>query len=312
VTSTFWYLKPLEEYKTVKPYHINVPQWALPRQLQSNEVSAPYPNIRVSDLRGRERDMTLDQNGFGVFEESRSDEESMVGCLTYDDYADVQKVLERGRPAVESFLKRTLGADAVVAFSHQVRRRDPQFPSLPRGTQGNIPQPVQGVHADYAPDWARSESRKWLERTNILDISNRRWLIINVWKPLFGPLHDWPLGLLDYTSVDTKKDLVASDNIYPHIVSETYNVHHNPAHRWFYLSGQMPHEILVFKSFDSKASKGNARVCPHAAFENSSATLSARRRESFECLAMVIFPEGTGDVQEVEEVLPSETLDFRR
>src|SRR6266568_1138544 len=49
VTSTFWYLKPLEEYKTVKPYHVNVPQWALPGQLQSNEVSAPYPNIRVSD-----------------------------------------------------------------------------------------------------------------------------------------------------------------------------------------------------------------------------------------------------------------------
>jgi hypothetical protein len=76
---------------------------------------------------------------------------------------------------------------------------------------------------------------------------------------LFGPLEDWPLGLLDYQSIDTKNDLVASDNIYPHIVSETYNVFHNEAHKWFYLGNHQPDEIFVFKSFDSKSTRGTAK-----------------------------------------------------
>lgn len=177
-TTTFFYLKSLEEYKTVKPYHINVPQWALPQQKQSNEVSGPVHNVPVSGLRGKENNFSLDDNGFQVFKETDGEKESMTGCLTYDDYADPGKVLERARPAVESFLKRKLGAEVVVAFSHQVRRRDKKFPALPRGTKGSIPQPVQGVHVDYAPDWARSESRKWLERTDISDISGRRWQIL--------------------------------------------------------------------------------------------------------------------------------------
>lgn len=44
----------------------------------------------------------------------------MTGCLAYEDYADPEKVMQRARPAVESFLKRKLVAEAVVAFSHQV------------------------------------------------------------------------------------------------------------------------------------------------------------------------------------------------
>jgi hypothetical protein len=44
----------------------------------------------------------------------------MTGCLTYEDYADPEKVMEGARPAVESFLRRKLGAELVVAFSHQV------------------------------------------------------------------------------------------------------------------------------------------------------------------------------------------------
>jgi hypothetical protein len=120
VTTTFFYLKPLEEYKIVKPYHINIPQWALPGQRQSNEVSGPVSNILVRDIRGREKDFSLDRNGFQIFKETDSGKESMTSCLTYENYADPEKVMERARPAAESFLKRKLGAEVVVAFSHQV------------------------------------------------------------------------------------------------------------------------------------------------------------------------------------------------
>jgi hypothetical protein len=50
----------------------------------------------------------------------------------------------------------------------------------------------------------------------------------------------------------TKTDLIASDVIYPHFISETFNVFHNLDHQWCYGAERMPHKILVFKSFDSK------------------------------------------------------------
>lgn len=44
-----------------------------------------------------------------------------------------------------------------------------------------------------------------------------------------------------------------------HQVSQTYNVFFNSSHRWFYLSGHQPHELLLFKAYDSKTKPGTAR-----------------------------------------------------
>lgn len=76
---------------------------------------------------------------------------------------------------------------------------------------------------------------------------------------LFSYLSVWPLAVLDYTSVDCARDLIASDNVYQHQVSQTYNVFFNSSHRWFYLSGHQPHELLLFKAYDSKTKPGTAR-----------------------------------------------------
>lgn len=42
-----------------------------------------------------------------------------------------------------------------------------------------------------------------------------------------------------------------TDNVYPHVVSETYNVLHSERHRWYYLREQQPDELYLFKSFDN-------------------------------------------------------------
>lgn len=57
--------------------------------------------------------------------------------------------------------------------------------------------------------------------------------------------------MLDYRSVSKAYDLIAADVIYPHYVGESFNVFHNDSHKWYYLSDQMPEEVLIFKSFDS-------------------------------------------------------------
>lgn len=121
--TTLQYLSPLPLYKTTKPYHINIPSTALEPGLQSNEVSQPYYNIPVEDLRGRECEFSLNQNGFGVFSDERSgdsDRERPSTCLEYKEYDDNEKVKTVYRRAVGSWLKEVLGADEVLPFTHEV------------------------------------------------------------------------------------------------------------------------------------------------------------------------------------------------
>ena len=73
----------------------------------------------------------------------------------------------------------------------------------------------------------------------------------SIWRPLLGPVRDWPLAMLDHRSVDKACDMIAADVIYPHYVGESFNLFYNASHEWFYLSDQMPEEVLIFKSFDS-------------------------------------------------------------
>lgn len=154
------------------------------------------------------------------------------------------------------------------------------------------------------------------------------YISFSVWRPLFGPLEDWPLALLDYRSLDPMRDLVPSDNIYSHVIRETYNVIHNDKHRWYFLDRQREDEVLLFKTFDTKATKSHARgknavfrlfsnflkearyvdsqvhasVCPHAAFQDPTAPLNPRPRASLECQACVIYPEGSAMDSSYEEV----------
>lgn len=145
--ATIHYLENKKDYKIEKPYHINLPAWALPPGKQTNESSVAYDDISVTDLRMIKDQFSLDVNGFYVEREDLRGPFSLVDCLRFDDYSDPALVRQKALPAVEGFLKRKLpGVEDAIAFSHQIRRRDAKFPALPRGTQGQVPQPVQGVH----------------------------------------------------------------------------------------------------------------------------------------------------------------------
>ena len=77
----------------------------------------------------------------------------------------------------------------------------------------------------------------------------------SVWKPLKGPLYDWPLAVCDAATVEDQ-DLETHDQVLPQVVRENYMVRHNAKHRWYYLSGQTTSELLVFRQADSDGNKG--------------------------------------------------------
>src|SRR4029077_17224688 len=112
--------------------------------------------------------------------------------------------------------------------------------------------------------------------------------IINLWRPIHGPVQDAPLAVCDALSV-APEDLLASDLVYRDRIGETYSVTYNPAHRWFYLSAMTPDEALLLKCYDS-STDGRARFAPHSAFTDPTAPADAPLRESIELRTLVFHP----------------------
>lgn len=80
----------------------------------------------------------------------------------------------------------------------------------------------------------------------------RSTYISSIWKPLKGPLKDWPLAFCDASTVDPVEDLVPSDDVHIQDVIESIQVRYNSKQKWCYLREQSASEILVFKAADSK------------------------------------------------------------
>ena len=94
----------------------------------------------------------------------------------------------------------------------------------------------------------------------------RRFEIVNVWRPVRGPLRDAPLAICDARSVSFE-DFVASDLVYRDRTGETYRVRYNPAHCWFYVPGMRTDEAVLIKCYDS-AEDGRARFTAPSAFDD--------------------------------------------
>jgi hypothetical protein len=109
--------------------------------------------------------------------------------------------------------------------------------------------------------------------------------IINLWRPIRGPLRDMPLAVCDAQSMRPEQ-LVASDLVYENRVGETYSVTYDAAHRWYYVPGMETDEVLLLKCYDSKTD-GRARFAPHTAFVDPTTPPGAPPRESIELRALV-------------------------
>lgn len=119
--ATLHYLEPLEEYRTTKPYYINVPEGSIPGGSHTNEVSKQYHNIRIHDLREVKSKISLDREGFEVVREDPADPEAASNCLAHGNYGDADTVLEEIGPTMELFLQRYLRAEIVKTFAVRVR-----------------------------------------------------------------------------------------------------------------------------------------------------------------------------------------------
>ena len=237
-----------------------VPAW--------NGIDDPQ-DVRIEDARGRESEFSLDRNGFAL----------LKAPSRVRDFYSSEEVKSVYYPEVERLLRETLGASRVVVFDHNVRN----------GARADLPQPSRRVHNDHTLNSAPRRVRDHLG-ADADELLKHRFGIINVWRPLRGPVLDSPLALCDARSF-TDDDLIASDLVYPHVRGETSSVEYKPGHRWFYFSEQQPDEVVLIRVHDS-ANDGRARLSFHTSFDNPLAPPDAPPRESIEVRSLVFFPPG--------------------
>jgi hypothetical protein len=217
--------------------------------------------------------ITLDRHGFKLVRHRSA----------VRDFYDDEEVKRIYYPETERLLEAATGASRVFIFDHTTRRRVPGSGDQRDG----IRQPVSRVHVDHTAKSGPQRVRDLLsgEARHLLQ---GRVQIINVWRPIKGPLLDAPLAVCDAGSVDPE-DLIPSDLIYPNRIGEIYSVSYRPSHRWFYFREMRAEEALLLKCYDSKTD-GRARFAPHTAFTDPETPTDAPPRESIELRSLVFHP----------------------
>ncbi|KAK4987753.1 hypothetical protein LTR50_004406 [Elasticomyces elasticus] len=224
--------------------------------------------VPISDIRGREGDFTLASHAFATA--------SGIASARETDFSDDAHIAQTYYPEVERLLLAHVpGARRVVLFDHTVRRSEP----------GARRAPVTRVHIDQTPRSAAMRVRLHLSPDEAEAVlKEERYRIVNVWRPLNGPVVSSPLAFAASDSVPDE-DIVAVEHRYPTRSGETAAVKFDPGHRFYYLSGMRDDERLFLQCFDNRGEK--ARV-PHTAFVDPRTQPEWPGRESIEVRALII------------------------
>ena len=259
-------VKYLARHEKSPVFHIGVPQG----EQTQNPPSFEKKTVLVHNARQNLTSFSLEEHGF----------EFKVQKLPEMDFLDKEAVIEKYYKVSENLVADVTGALRVIAFDHNVR--DYELAS----TDSRVDNPVRFVHNDYtegsAPqrvfDLLGSESERWLRK---------RYAFINVWRPLRGPILDFPLGFIDSKSLSSA-DFVESELRYRDRVGHIYSVVNNPDHRWYFLDQMMPEEILLLKCYDSET-EAQTRYTGHAAFKHPGCSESHLPRRSIETRTIAFY-----------------------
>ncbi|KAH8591827.1 hypothetical protein B0O99DRAFT_690373 [Bisporella sp. PMI_857] len=278
ICTTAHFLEKNQLYETEKPYSLRFPPPdGFPRQ---NTRLEEY-EINVRDVRELEP-LSFEVEGCTVL--------NLQSSMKYKDYDDEEKVKGIYLREVSIQLREYFGASKVQIFEHRIRRRHINFP-IATGNSYQYDQPTSVVHVDTTLDWVLSMVRR-LNPDSAEDMLKSRVQCVNVWKPISGPVKDWPLALCSAATIDPAKDLEPCDLVYSDYVVENMQTYHTDQQKWFFMSDQLPNEAWVFLQADSNP---GAVPVPHVAIPLPEASPGAfPSRESIELRALVYY-EALGD-----------------
>ncbi|KAI8949221.1 hypothetical protein F4801DRAFT_553847 [Xylaria longipes] len=238
----------------------------------SNYSVIQVPNVPIYDLRSLKDKLSLDREGFLVADIDTS--------MEYEDYFDQDKLKTTYMPKIKTFLKEKLGVRAVYVHECVIRQSGGKG-----GHSGSFGKPVPNVHTDYTHDYALKLLEQLTgDKAQAEAIKSSRIQMLNIWKPLRGPVRSWPLALCDLRSLN-REDVIPFDEVHAKGVLESQQVAYSPSQKWYYLPNQNPNEIIVFKSMDT-AVRGEVA---HGSFYDPKCPNDGPARESIELRILVVY-----------------------
>ncbi|KAI4718369.1 hypothetical protein E4T48_05423 [Aureobasidium sp. EXF-10727] len=259
VTSTLIFYAPPPDNSSPWNY-VEQPPPGLPQRNYTEHPSA----VHISDIRGQESSFNLDTQGFTTASNIASQ------CTDFSSSDTIKQIYY---PEVEALLlSHVPGAKRVFLFDHTIRKADANASR----------QPVHRAHVDQTEKAAIQRVHHHLpdEASTLL---TDRVRIINVWRPLNGPVVSFPLAVADSRSVD-ENAVVGIEHRYPDRVGETAGILAQEGQKWWYWSGMGDDERLFLQCYDSH---GGKRRTPHTAFTDPRTQEGWPARESIEVRALV-------------------------
>ena len=113
-----------------------------------------------------------------------------------------------------------------------------------------------------------------------------------MWKPLSGPLSDWPLACCLRQDGLPNVANEALDVVFPDRVREIALPYYGSGQEWVYLKDQKESEYLLFLQGEISTnitSDKNARSIAHASFDNPEKRLGEAPRSSIEVKLLVSY-----------------------
>ncbi|WP_341957783.1 CmcJ/NvfI family oxidoreductase [Pseudomonas sp. RC10] len=229
--------------------------------------------VDIHNARLLKTEPLLDAQGF-----QRVEQASAVA-----DPEDEAQVVQQYYAEADALLRAQTGAVKTVIFDHTIRVDQPG-----REAAG-LREPVRYVHNDQTERSAIRRVRDHLPAEEAEQRLQKRFAIINLWRPIGGPIFTTPLALCDASTMDAE-DFIPSDLVYRDKVGETFSIRANPNHRWYYYPQLRPEEALLLKIYDSRTDL-IARAGAHTAFDDPTTPPNAPPRRSIELRALVFFEE---------------------
>lgn len=246
----------------------------------------PPPGVPMRTGMQEDREVLV-HDGRAVADRLSLDREGFVlrhGPTAVTNFYDEGQIVSIFYAECEEIVKKATGANRAFAFDHIVRN---QARAAIKGS--GVKMPSSRVHNDYT-DWSSPQRVRDLMGPQAEQLLKQRYAIINLWRPIAGPLLRNPLALCDAESL-AEENLVPSELRYPDRVGETYSVTYSPHQRWFYFPRMSADEYVLIRCFDSSRS-GPARFSAHGGFTDPTTPLDAPPRESIEVRMVAFFPPG--------------------
>jgi hypothetical protein len=260
------------------------PPWndasTLSARMASN-FALPTTRLTIYDLRGKEKSVDLDINGFEL-----ANYEGLINN-EFDEGSEAQRIYY---DEISSFLKKRLGASRVVIFNYIFRCRGPLRPN--NQCDVNHKNPVLNPHVDFDPLAAQQKMEELLGEDESKKRMQNRFQLINIWRSI-GPnaITNKPLTICDYSTLDIENDVHpitvrGSSNA---VTAYTVSCKIPDSQRWYYLSEMRSNEMFVVKMFDSKPEV--AQYGFHTAFINEHVPPSDVDQKSIELRCLVLYDE---------------------